>query len=128
MGVRSKAPEESDHDFFARLDSIVCGIRDRLHILPASVQLCGLYLGWAGHVARLPVQRQMSIVHCWRSLDRFRTSQLLGSSADGSDRRIWQVLADPLAGKISWRISSALIGQSCVMTGRPGHVSRPPLL
>jgi hypothetical protein len=86
-GGRSKSPEESDHDFFSRLDSVACGIRDRLHILPASVQLCGLYLGWAGHVARLPVQRQMSIVHCWRSLDRFRTSQLLGSSADDSDRR-----------------------------------------
>jgi hypothetical protein len=54
MGGRTKTPEESDHDFFARLDSIVCGIRDRLHIRPASVQLCGLYLGWAGHVARLP--------------------------------------------------------------------------
>jgi ribonuclease HI len=87
MGGRTTAPEESNHDFFSRLDSAVCGIRDRLHILPASVQLCGLYLGWAGLVAKLPAQRQMSIVHCWRSLDRFRTSQLLGSSADGTDRR-----------------------------------------
>ena len=87
MGGRTKATEESDHDFFARLDSVVCGIRDSLHILPASVQLCGLYLGWAWHVARLPAQRQMSIVHYWRSLDRFRDSQLLKSAADGSERR-----------------------------------------
>ena len=29
----------------------------------------------------------MSIVHCWRSLDRFRNSQLLKSAADGSERR-----------------------------------------
>jgi hypothetical protein len=87
MGGRTQTPEESDHDSFARWDGVVCGIRDRLHVLPASAQMCGLYLGWAGHVARLPQYRQMSIVHYWRSLDRFRTSQLLGSAADGSDRR-----------------------------------------
>ena len=46
MGGRTKATEESDHDFFARLDSVVCGIRDSLHILRASVQLCGCT--WVG--------------------------------------------------------------------------------
>jgi hypothetical protein len=35
------------------------------------VQICCLYLGRAGHVARSSTCRQMAIVHVWRSLGRF---------------------------------------------------------
>jgi hypothetical protein len=61
------------------LDNVVFGIRDRLRILPVAVQICCLYLGWAG--------RQMAIVNVWRILDRSRTSQFYGVEADGTERR-----------------------------------------
>ena len=69
------------------MDNVVLGIHDGLRILPIAVQISYLYLGWAGHVARLSSCRQMAIVRVWRSLDRFRTFQFHGVEADGTERR-----------------------------------------
>jgi hypothetical protein len=84
---RHKGEQETNEGFYRRMDGVIHAVQARVRILPLAVQVCCLYFGWAGHLARLPEDRAITKMVRWHALDNFRHSQILGVDSDGAPRR-----------------------------------------
>ena len=127
---RKQGEQESIEGFIRRVDGVIHAVRARVRILPLAVQVCCLYFGWAGHLARLPEDRAISQVVRWHALDNFRHSQILGFEVDGTPHRRlarsgrptrWEDVLERLVGP-QWLLDGVSRGGVGLQEGSPGDL------